>query len=243
MIVKEIYRRRFKLLFFLNIGILWTFTIPVSEATEIYKYVKNGVVHYGNQPPTDVSYETIGGTGTSHTQVQPLSMTKMVSSSSLASMSSHLTTISRIANAHSLSPELVKAIVKVESNFNHKAVSPKGAKGLMQLMPATAKRFGVEDIFDPEENITGGVKFLKYLFDEFGEENLDLVLAGYNAGEEAVRKHGNKIPPYAETQNYVKQVKALYLVHSPYSGTKTKTIYKYVDKNGVLTFTNVPRVN
>lgn len=243
MIAQETYRRRFKILFFLNIGILWIFTISVSGATEIYKYVKNGVVHYGNQPPTDVSYEIIRGTGTSRTQVQPLSLSKTDSSLSLVSTSSYLTTISRIANAHSLSPELVKAIVKVESNFNHKAVSPKGAKGLMQLMPATAKRFGVADIFDPEENITGGVKFLKYLFDEFGEENLDLVLAGYNAGEEAVRKHGNKIPPYAETQNYVKQVKALYLVHSPYNGTKAKTIYKYVDKNGVLTFTNVPRVN
>ena len=243
MIAKETYRCRFKILFLLNIGILWIFTIPVSGATEIYKYVKDGVVHYGNQPPIDVAYEIIGGTGTSRTQVQPLSTSRTTSSSSLELTSSHLTTISRIANAYSLSPELVKAIVKVESNFNHKAVSPKGAKGLMQLMPATAKRFGVEDIFDPEENITGGVKFLKYLFDEFGEENLDLVLAGYNAGEEAVRKHGNKIPPYAETQNYVKQVKALYLVHSPYSGTKAKTIYKYVDKNGVLTFTNIARVN
>lgn len=242
MTAQKTSRCRIKIFFLLNIGILGVFTIPASGATEIYKYMKNGVIHYGNQAPTDVSYEIIGGTGTSRMQVQPSSPSK-ASSPSLSLTSPHLATISRIANTYQLNPELVKAIVKVESNFNHKAVSPKGAKGLMQLMPATAKRFGVEDIFDPEENITGGVKFLKYLFGEFGEENLDLVLAGYNAGEEAVRKHGNKIPPYAETQRYVKKVKALYLLHSPYDSTKTKTIYKYVDKNGVITFTNVPRVN
>ena len=112
----------------------------------------------------------------------------------------------------------------------------------MQLMPATAKRFGVNDVFDPEENITGGVKFLRYLFNEFGTNNLDLVLAGYNAGEETVRKYGNKVPPYFETQLYIKQVKALYLPYSKYKKTKAP-IYRYLDENGVLAFTNIPRVN
>ena len=110
----------------------------------------------------------------------------------------------------------------------------------MQLMPATAKRFGVKDTFDPQENIIGGVKFLRYLFNEFGEQNLDLVLACYNAGEKAVRQYGNKIPPYNETHQYVKKVKLLYLSHSKHKKTK---IYRYLDPNGVLAFTNVQRVN
>lgn len=243
MILRNMQRNRVGVLVVLvSLGVYWLATIPVLGATEIYKYQKNGIVHYTNQPPTDVSYEVIGASGTILQQVRPATSSK-TPSSSLSSSSPHLTTIHRIANAYEISPELVKAIVKVESNFNHKAVSPKGAKGLMQLMPATAKRFGVEDVFDPEENITGGVKFLKYLFQEFGTENLDLVLAGYNAGEEAVRKYSNTIPPYRETRDYVKKVKALYRHHSPYTGTIIKNIYKYVDKNGVLTFSNVPRIN
>jgi soluble lytic murein transglycosylase-like protein len=148
-----------------------------------------------------------------------------------------------VADTYQLSAELLKAIIKIESNYNPRAVSPKGAQGLMQLMPATAKRFGVSDVFDPEENIIGGVKFLRYLFNEFGENNLELVLAGYNAGEEAVRKYGNKIPPYAETRQYVKKVLALYLPTAKYKHTKSGTIYRYVGKNGVVTFTNIPRVN
>jgi soluble lytic murein transglycosylase-like protein len=142
-----------------------------------------------------------------------------------------------------MSPELVKAVIKVESNYNRRAVSPKGAQGLMQLMPATAKRFGVKDSFDPEQNITGGIKYLRFLLNEFGEHNLDLVLAGYNAGEQAVRKYGNKVPPYRETRKYVKKVKSLYLGRSMYKSTQVKSIYRYVDKNGIIAFTNIPRVN
>lgn len=226
-----------------SIGMGGAVIVLESQATEIYKYQKNGVVHYTNQPPSGISYEIIGASGKSVQQIQPVARSQTVRSSVSGSSSPHITIISRVANTYDVNPELVKAIIKIESNFNHKAVSPKGAKGLMQLMPATATRFGVEDVFDPEENITGGVKFLKYLFQEFGEENLDLILAGYNAGEQAVRKYGNAIPPYRETQQYVKKVKALYLHHSPYSGTPIKNIYKYVDKNGVMTFTNIPRIN
>jgi soluble lytic murein transglycosylase-like protein len=144
---------------------------------------------------------------------------------------------------YGISAELIKAIIKVESNYNAKAVSPKGARGLMQLMPGTAKRFGVSDSFDPEQNIIGGVKYLRFLFEEFGENNLDLVLAGYNAGEQAVKKYNNQIPPYRETKQYVKKVMALYNPTAPsaYKHTKTSTIYRYVNKNGTVTFTNVRR--
>ncbi len=115
--------------------------------------------------------------------------------------------IDDISERYSVSPVLVKAIVQVESNFDPFAVSPKGAKGLMQLIDGTALRFGVKDVFDPYENITGGVKYLRYLTDLF-DDDLSLVLAGYNAGERAVLDYGG-IPPFSETREYVKNVKRL----------------------------------
>jgi soluble lytic murein transglycosylase-like protein len=151
--------------------------------------------------------------------------------------------INKVASAYQLHPALLRAIIKVESNYNKKAVSPKGAEGLMQLMPGTAKRFGVSDSFDPEQNITGGAKYLRFLFDEFGDNNLNLVLAGYNAGENAVKKYGNAIPPYKETQRYVKKVRSYYLGAMNYATSeKAPSIYKYVNKDGVVTFTNVPQL-
>ncbi len=113
-------------------------------------------------------------------------------------------------------PALIKAMVKVESNFNKKAVSRAGAQGLMQLMPATARRFKVSDPFNPIENIWAGVYFVKYLMVKYNY-NYDLVLAGYNAGEGAVAKYGG-VPPYKETRNYIKKVNRywkLYRKESP----------------------------
>lgn len=104
---------------------------------------------------------------------------------------------------------LLHAVVQVESGYNPRAVSRVGAAGLMQLMPATAKRFGVRDRFDPAQNLRGGAAYLAWLSQHF-DGNLELVLAAYNAGEGAVRRHGNRIPPYAETQSYVRKVLALY---------------------------------
>ena len=116
--------------------------------------------------------------------------------------------IHETAARHRVDANLVTAIISVESNFNPWAVSSKGCMGLMQLHPDTAVRFGVQNIFDPAENIEGGVKFLSFLLQEF-KGNLELVLAGYNAGEHAVARHKG-IPPYRETQQYVSKVKNLY---------------------------------
>jgi len=102
-----------------------------------------------------------------------------------------------------VNPFLVDSVIQVESNYNPFAVSPKGAQGLMQLMPATARRFGVKDSFDARQNIEGGVKYLKFLQDMFKDDRL--ALAAYNAGERAVTKYGN-VPPYPETVNYVAKV-------------------------------------
>ncbi len=218
---------------------------PAANA-ELYKYIKNGVVHYSNLPPKHAAYSI-------HTFQEPAfaalpSPREVLSSprkrsSSVSTTTPHDSLIRTIAGQYQISPALVRAIIKVESNFDKHAVSSKGAQGLMQLIPATARRFGVEDPFDPEENITGGVKYLQFLFEEFGEQNLELVLAAYNAGEQAVKKHGNKIPPYKETRAYVKKVKRFYLGKNPYKGVaQAKSIYRYVDKNGVLAFSNMPRV-
>ncbi len=105
------------------------------------------------------------------------------------------------AKRHDLDPALLTAVMEVESAFNPKAVSPKGARGLLQLMPATARRFGVEDSFDPQQNVDGGARYLSWLLDRF-EGRTELALAGYNAGEGAVDKHDG-IPPYPETRQYV----------------------------------------
>jgi hypothetical protein len=113
------------------------------------------------------------------------------------------------ATAHRVDPVLIAAVIKAESNFDPSAVSRKGARGLMQLMPATARRLGVSRAFDPLENIRGGTAYLAELADRFGETAVELILAAYNAGERAVEEYGG-IPPYRETRAYVKRVTALW---------------------------------
>lgn len=115
--------------------------------------------------------------------------------------------INRIANRHGVDPALVRAVVHTESHFQPEAVSSAGAAGLMQLMPETAKRFGVTDRTDPVQNIEGGVRYLRFLIDTFDE--LEHVVAGYNAGEGAVMRHDG-VPPYSETQQFVPLVMARY---------------------------------
>jgi soluble lytic murein transglycosylase-like protein len=109
--------------------------------------------------------------------------------------------IEQIAAQVSLSSQVIHSVIKVESNYNPFAISPKGAQGLMQLIPSTARRFGVSNVFNPAENIQGGSKYLKYLLDLFGG-NYALALAAYNAGEAAVARYGG-VPPFPETQNYL----------------------------------------
>jgi soluble lytic murein transglycosylase-like protein len=133
-----------------------------------------------------------------------------------------------------LDPALVKAVIAVESAYDPGAVSPKGATGLMQLIPGTAQRYGVKVIADPKENIGGGTRYLRDLLDLF-QGNLQLALAGYNAGEGAVQRYKNTIPPYPETQNYVKLVMQFYGYFNPDGAARygiggTKNVRK--DKDG-----------
>ena len=117
--------------------------------------------------------------------------------------------VTESAKRNGLDPLLIYSVMHQESSFKLRAISPKGARGLMQLMPGTAVRFGVTNIFDPQQNIEGGSRYLKFLLDRF-DGDLSLTLAGYNAGEGAVEKYGFRIPPYAETQEYVRRISQRY---------------------------------
>lgn len=117
--------------------------------------------------------------------------------------------IENAALSASVEPNLLRAVIVVESGFNSRAVSKRGAVGLMQLMPATASRFGVSNPYDPRQNIHGGAQYLKFLIDRFGQ-NVRLALAAYNAGEEAVERNGGQIPPFTETMAYVPRVLRIY---------------------------------
>lgn len=116
--------------------------------------------------------------------------------------------IEQVARRHRLEPELLHAVVSAESSYNPQAVSRAGAMGLMQLMPDTARRFGVADPFDPLANLNGGAQYLRLLLDQF--RSVNLALAAYNAGEGAVSRYGNTIPPFPETQTYVRRVISFY---------------------------------
>jgi len=156
----------------------------------------------------------------------------------------YVSMIQEICGRYGVDSQLVKALIQVESNYNERAVSPKGAMGLMQLMPATAGRYGVQQILDPHQNIEGGVKYLKDLDDLF-KSDFRLVLAAYNAGENVVSRI-NDIPDYTETQNYVRKVLALYNgdpSYTPYAGgnaPRNVTYYKYMDDKGVTHYSAVP---
>jgi len=151
--------------------------------------------------------------------------------------------ISEEASRYGIDETLVNAIIRVESNFDPLAVSVKNCKGLMQLHPDTAARFGVKNIFDPAQNIAGGVQFLSYLLQTF--DKIDHVLAAYNAGENAVRRYSG-IPPYRETIEYVERVKALYgdqeseEARAAAQARRSRRITRVVDPQGRVLLTNVP---
>jgi soluble lytic murein transglycosylase-like protein len=117
--------------------------------------------------------------------------------------------IEKAAILASVEPNLLRAVIVVESGFNSRAVSKRGAMGLMQLMPATATRFGASNPYDPRENVRAGARYLKFLIDRFGQD-VRLALAAYNAGEEAVARNGGQIPPFTETMAYVPRVLKIY---------------------------------
>jgi soluble lytic murein transglycosylase-like protein len=142
-----------------------------------------------------------------------------------------------------MDPELIRAVVEVESNFNPLAVSPRGAMGLMQLIPPTAARFGVSNAFDPAQNLSGGVRYLKYLMEMFGG-NLELSLAAYNAGENAVTR-SRGVPAIRETRDYLRKINGIYPLRRPRNEPSAppdvrtaRIIVKTVGNDGVVRFSN-----
>jgi len=149
--------------------------------------------------------------------------------------------IESTARSYGLQPDLVRALIQVESAFDPGAISPKGARGLMQLMPETAKQYNVHNLFDPLENIRAGVRHLVYLGRRYGDD-LDRVLAAYNAGEEAVRRY-NGIPDYDETRHYVRRIKKLYsgpIFMGTSAEVRRPAFFTYEDSEGVLHVSDRP---
>lgn len=185
--------------------------IPTSVIADVYKFTdNNGRVFYTDEPRTSLYKRIIKSKPIQFAILKnnlndPLKLTDFTRTNkkSLSDL------VEQAAYKHQVDAKLVHAVIQTESAYNSSAQSPKGAVGLMQLMPDTAKRFGVIDRNDPGQNVDGGTRYLKHLIQMFNP-NLGLALAAYNAGENAVIRYNNSIPPYPETQNYVKQVLALY---------------------------------
>jgi len=176
-------------------------------SVRIYKFIDNdGTVHLADRQ-LDVRYRLIyDGNGT----LQPLAGSNYPALDVMRrKFSDYADLVKSAAVETNVEAALLHAVIQVESAYNPRAVSPKGATGLMQLMPGTAQRYGVQDRTDAVENIYGGARYLRDLLEMFNN-NMELALAGYNAGENAVKRYGYQIPPYRETKDYVKRVVSLY---------------------------------
>jgi soluble lytic murein transglycosylase-like protein len=216
-------------------GFMMIAAIPVSA--DVYKYVdENGVVCYTDAPNGKKPLEVSSGRPTSATE----SETQTYHDKDYSGY------VRKAALKYEIDPDLIKAVIKTESNGNHRAVSRKGAMGLMQLMPTTALDMNVSNPFNPEQNIEGGTKYLKYLLEKFNG-NLTLALAAYNSGPGMVEKYG-AVPPILETRQYVKRIFSLYngkqYGDADGSGVsrqavpKPTPIYKVKLEDGTILFTN-----
>lgn len=204
-------------------GFLLIMTHGVSA--DVYRYVdENGVLHLTDRQP-DPSAKPIKPSSSSLSKNYHSSQEMKVKFNSY---------IERVCRDQNFDSHLVKAVVEVESAYNHRAVSPKGARGLMQIMPDTGIRFGSTDLFDPLENIECGIRYLKYLSTLF-EGELKLVLAAYNCGENRVLKVGD-IPQITETVQYVQKVLNAYNRNK--QRDPSSRIVKIIDKKGTVTITN-----
>jgi soluble lytic murein transglycosylase len=180
---------------------------PVPAEAELYRFVDAaGAVHFSDNP-VDRHFERVvltpvglrvRGSGPSSRRRPPR-------------VSRYDRLILRLGQSHEVSPALVKAVIAAESNFNPRAVSKKGAQGLMQLMPQTARELGVENAFEPEQNVSGGTRYLRQMLTRYGD--VSRALAAYNAGPEAVDRYRG-IPPYQETQAYVDRVLTYYATYN-----------------------------
>ena len=167
---------------------------------------ENGVTHFSNLPHLDKRFKLVYRIPTS-LQMRPNAWS--ASGPKVVDIEKLVPIIANAARMHGLDAKLVHAVIRAESGYNEHAISARGAVGLMQLIPATAQRYGVVNSHDPTENISGGTRYLRDLLKMFNGD-VELALAGYNAGENAVIRAGHRIPPYPETMAYVPKVLQFY---------------------------------
>lgn len=170
-------------------------TLPLQA--DIYRYVdKSGALCFTDEP-REGYYLYMGAER---------------ASSVYAAQTDYDVWIREAAKKYDVAVALIKAMIRVESSFNHRAISPAGAKGLMQVMPHNFAELGIRDPFDPYQNIMGGVRYFRKMLDQYNGD-LHLALAAYNAGPNAVDQYGRRVPPYAETVDYVRKVMKYYIVY------------------------------
>jgi soluble lytic murein transglycosylase len=214
---------------FLLFGLFLLLSTPVQA--ELYYFKDpNGALHFSNVPD-DPRYKSVNS----------LKLEKQRKKSLSSTFSDFRHFIENAAKKYEVDPLLIRALIKVESDYDPFAVSTSGAQGLMQLMPGTSQRMEVNDPFNPEENIEGGVKYFKKLLSLFNGQLIPSI-AAYHAGEHMVMKYDNQIPPIEATQNYVKKVISQYNL---FHGVKTETprvykIYRIEAPDGSIIYTNRP---
>lgn len=218
--------RKVKLIHILRTFLLILVLIPTQAfSMEVFQYVdESGTVHFTNVP-TDPRYRRLKGNQKKSSYIGRDHRQKLYNF------------IEKEATEQGMEPALIKAVIRVESDFNTFAVSSAGALGLMQLMPATAADLRLSDPFDPEENIRGGIRYLRYLLGTFNND-LVLSLAAYHAGLGNVLKHG-RIPPIEETQIYVERVLRFYKGYLGKNG-RGLSVYKGTRSTGEIVYTNRP---
>jgi soluble lytic murein transglycosylase-like protein len=207
-------------------------------AAQTYRLVApDGTVHFTNAP-TDPRYQRLGVAPAAPMPARPAPAAQVRPVVTSARPGSYDSEIREAAERYGVPERLISAVIRVESAFNPRAVSPKGAQGLMQLMPETASMLGVRDVFDPRANIDGGVRHLRGLLEHFAD--ISLALAAYNAGAQAVAKYGG-IPPYPETRDYVARILGLVdgmsLAADAFTSSST---FRRFDRDGAVVYTNIP---
>lgn len=223
----------------ISVSLLFLLFIVSNASSDVYKYIdENGVICYtdapsGKKTPKVLVYKE---------KKAPVVNNKRGKSPVMKADYSHY--VQKAAQKYEIEPELIHAVIRTESNGNYRAVSKKGAMGLMQLMPSTASDMNVGNPFNPEENIDGGTRYLRYLLEKFNG-NVTLAVAAYNSGPTTVERYGN-IPPIAETRQYVNRVITLYNGKTSYAFSDSASeyqdrdapIYKVVLEDGTILFTN-----
>lgn len=186
------------------LGVMLALSVAVGARADIFSFTdEHGVTHFTNVP-SDARFQVLVKSAPAMSEAGA-----RISAAMLARSAEFDGIIDRAAAQTSVEASLLRAVIVVESAFDPDAVSRRGARGLMQLMPATAKAYGAKNVDDPTQNVHAGARYLRDLIERY-DNDLELVLAAYNAGEAAVERHGRKVPPFAETRDYVPRVLRVY---------------------------------